>query len=78
MIVEATALVMCWNIFEYGDCFLKQLTDTTMGTSTTMMLAIICFSMHKKHVLLPRYKMHMPLFLRCIDDIFVLVLVDGL
>ena len=32
VIVQAAALIMCWNLFEYGDSFSKQLIDTAMGT----------------------------------------------
>ena len=77
MIVEAARLVMCWNLFEYGDSFFKQLIGTTMGTPTAVLWAIIYFYPHEKHKLIPSFDHKMPLLVRYIDDIFLLVLFGG-
>ena len=53
MIVNAAEIVMHWNIFEYGDCFFKQLIGTAMGTSAAVLWAIIYYFGQKKWILLP-------------------------
>merc|ERR1712086_1230046 len=79
MIVEAAALVMRWNLFECGDCYLKQLAGTAMGTPAAVLWAIIYYYWREKKVLLPRYSHgnKMPLLCRFIDDIFAVVLFGG-
>ena len=77
MILEAAKLVMRWNLFEYGDCYFKQLTGTAMGTPAAVMWAIIYYCWHEKHVIIPKYKSKMPLMCRFIDDIFAIVLIGG-
>ena len=73
VIVEAAALVMRWNLFECGDCHLKQLAGTVMGTPAAVLWAIVYYYWKEKKVLLPRYSSEnkMPLLGRFIDDIFV-------
>ena len=79
MIMEATAPVMRWNLFEYGDYYLKQLAGTAMGTPAALFLAIIHYYQKEKKVLLPRYNHgnEMPLLSRFIDDIVAVVLFGG-
>ena len=77
MIVEAARIVMCWNLFEYGDSFFKQLIGTTMGTPAAVLWAIIYFYPHKKYNLIPSFTLKMQLLVRYIDDIFLLVLYEG-
>jgi len=77
LIVEAASLVMKWNIFEYGDCFILQKRGAAMGT----LWAIIYYWMHEKRVVLPKYESKMPLFYRFIDDVCGIVLLgedDGM
>ena len=62
---------------EFGDCFFRQLTGTAMGTSAAVMWAIIYFYLHEKRPILPRYETMMPMFMRYIDEIFALVLIEG-
>ena len=77
MILNAAELIMRWNIFEYGDCFFKQLIGTAMGTPAAVLWAIIYYWWHEKWVLLPKYGAKMPLLLRYIDDMFAVVLYGG-
>ena len=78
MIVETVALVMGWNLFEYGDCYLKQLSGTTMGTPAAVLWAIVYDYWKEKKVLIPQYSYEkMQLLKRLIDDIFAVVLFGG-
>ena len=77
MIVEAARLVMCWNLFEYGDSFFKQLIGTAMGTPAAVLWAIIYFYPHEKNKLIPSFIQKMPLLVKYIDHIFLLVLFGG-
>ena len=67
MIVEAARLVMRWNIFEYGDCYFKQLIGTAMGTPVAVLWTTTHFYPHEKHKLIPIFAHKMPLLLRYID-----------
>ena len=55
MIVEATTLLMCWNLFEYGDCYVKQLAGTAMCMPIAVLWAIIYHYWNEKKVLIPQY-----------------------
>ena len=69
-VIEATKLVMCNNVFTFGDLHFLQLVGTAMGTSSACMWATIYFSIHKMNTLIPRYQHCLPTFNRFIDDIF--------
>ena len=43
MLVQAATLIMCWNLFEYGDYFLKQLLGTAMGMPVAVRWMTIYF-----------------------------------
>ncbi|KAL7523453.1 hypothetical protein ACHAWF_000527 [Thalassiosira exigua] len=78
MILEAAALVMIWNIFEFGGCYFKQLIGTAMGTAVAVVWAIIYYCWHEKHVLIAkRSNKKMPLLKRFIDHIFAIIQVGG-
>ena len=77
MIFEAARPVMCWNIFQYGNCCFKQLIGAAMGTPAAVLWAIIYFYPHKKYNLIPSFTLKMQLLVRYIDDIFLLVLYEG-
>ena len=77
MILEAAALVMRWNIFEFGDCYFKQLIGTAMGTAAAVLWAIIYYYWHEKHVLIAKWSKKMPLLKRFVDDIFAIIKVGG-
>ena len=77
MIVEATRLVMRWNLFEYGDSFFKQLIVTVMGTPAAVLWVMIYIYPHEKHTLTPAFINKIPLLVRYIDDIFLLILYGG-
>lgn len=63
-------LVMCNNVFTFGDLHFLQLVGTAMGTSSACMWATIYFSIHEMNTLIPRYQHCLPTFNRFIDDIF--------
>ena len=46
-------LVMCNNIFVWGDSYFLQLLGTAMGTSAACMWATIYFSVHEMSSLIP-------------------------
>ena len=48
MIVEAAALVMRWNLSECGNCCLKQLAGTAMGTPAAVLWASIYYYWKEK------------------------------
>ena len=77
LIVEAAALVMRWNIFEYGDCYFQQLRGTAMGTPAAVMWSIIYYWWHEKHTLIPNYGSKLLLLKRFIDDAVCIVKVGG-
>ena len=77
IIIEAARIVMRWNIFEYGDCYFRQLVGTAMGTPAAVMWAIIYYYWHEKHCLLPKYGNKIPFLRRFIDDMKGVVLVGG-
>ena len=75
--VQAASIVMRWNIFEYGDCYFKQLVGTAMGTPVAVIWAMIYFYWHEKHKLIPCYGQKIPIMYRFVDDIFGVALVGG-
>ena len=77
MIVEAASIVMRWNLFEYGDCFFKQLICTAMGTPAAVLWSIIYYYPHEKHKLIPFAGHKMPLLVRFIDDTFLIAKFGG-
>ena len=77
MITRATRIVMCWNLFEYGDCYFRNNIGTAMGTPAAVLWAIIYFHWPETKVLIPKHGENMPLLTRFIDDIFAIVLVGG-
>ena len=62
-------VVMCNNIFEWGDSYFFQLLGTAMGTSAACMWATIVFAVHEMLSLIPKFNNKLLLFLRFIDDI---------
>ena len=77
LIVEAAALVMRWNIFEYGDCYFQQLRGTAMGTPAAVMWSIIYYWWHEKHTLIPKYGNKLLLLKRFVDDTICIVKIGG-
>ena len=67
---DAMKLVMQSNLFEWGDCYFLQLLGTAMGTSAACMRATIYFAVHEIQILIPKYKHHLLVFRRFIDNIF--------
>ena len=65
----AMELVMCNNIFEWGDSYFLQLLGTAMGTSAACMWATIYFAVHEMGFIIPKIGNNLLLFLRFIDYI---------
>ena len=76
LIVEAAALVMRWNIFEYGNCYFQQLRGTVR-----VHLLLLCgpsyYWWHEKHTLIPKYGNKLLLLKRFIDDTICIVKIGG-
>ena len=69
-VLEAMALVMRHNVFEFGDLYFLQLLGTAMGTSAACMWATLYFGIHEVETLLPRHHSNLLLLKRYIDDMF--------
>jgi len=65
----AMELVMCNNIFVWGDSYFLQLLGTAMGTSAACMWATIYFAVHEMGSIIPKFSNKLLLYLRFIDDI---------
>jgi len=77
LVIEAARIVMTWNIFEYRDCYFRQLLGTAMGTPAAVMWSIIYYFWHEKEVLIPKYGNKLRFLKRFIDDLFAVVLIGG-
>ena len=70
LFLEAVSLVTNNNIFEFGDCYFKQLVGEAMGAPHAAVKAIIYYAYHEITVLLKKYKRHLLYYGRFIDDGF--------
>ena len=77
IILKAAEIVMLWNIFEFGDCYFRQLIGTAMGTPAACPWLIIYYFQHESEVLIPKYGQKLPLIARFINDLFGIVLMGG-
>ena len=59
------------NVFEFGNTYWLQKDGTAMGTPCACNYATIVFAYYKRTCILPRFKKNSLLYLRYIDDIFV-------
>ena len=69
-VLEAMALVMRNNLFEWGDLYFLQLVGTAMGTSAAVMWATLYYRYHEVHTILPKQSANLLYFKRFIHDIF--------
>ena len=60
------------NTFMLGDTYWIQLCGTAMGTSCTCIHATLFYAYHEEIVLLHHFHQHIILYVRFIDDIFVI------
>ena len=60
------------NTFMFGDTYWIQLCGTAMGTSCACIYATLFYTYHEKTALLPIFHQHIILYVRFIDDIFVI------
>ena len=68
-LIEALAIIMRNNVFQFGDTFWHQLTGTAMGTPPAPTYANLFFAIHENRVL-PKYPNNILIHKRYIDDIF--------
>ena len=71
LIIELLSLVMTMNIFKFGDTWWKQIIGTAMGTSCACVYATIFFAYYERTSLLPVFEDNLVLYVRYIDDIFL-------
>ena len=55
------ALILCKNIFKWGDVYFLQLLGTAIGPSATCVWATIYFAVHEMGTLIPNVGTHLPL-----------------
>ena len=67
-LVEALILVMQNNRMRFGDIIAQQLAGIAMGMAPAPAIANIYVALYEKDVILPRFKLCLPLYLRFIDD----------
>jgi hypothetical protein len=68
LVLWAMKLIMRYNVFEFGPDTIQQLCGTAMGTPSACMYATIYYAFHEINVLLQKYKEHLLLYKRLIDD----------
>ena len=69
-VIDAMAIVMRNNLFEWGDKHFLQLLGTAMGTSSAIMWANTYYWTHEKSKLIPAYSHCLLLFQRFVDNMF--------
>ena len=68
LVLEAMNIVMRFNVFEFGDTIIRQLTGTAMGTPSACTYATIYYAHHEISTLLRKYERHLIYYKRFIDD----------
>ena len=68
-VIEALRIVMCNNMFQFGDTFWIQLTGTAMGAPPAPTYATLAFGTHEENFL-PDHEAHLVYYGRYIDDVF--------
>ncbi len=68
MVLEATALVMKNNVFQFDDTYWLQLTGTAMGSNLAVAYATIYYAYHEETTILPNLQHCLLLYGRLIDD----------
>ena len=66
-VIEAMTIIMRNNIFEWGDMFFLQLLDTTMGTSSAVIWAMLYYAYHEVHTLILKHGYSL-LYFKCYID----------
>ena len=69
-IIKAMTLIMINNICEWGDMYFAQFLGTMIGTSSTCILAIIYYAVHKNSDLIVTFQNNLLIYKRFIDKIF--------
>ena len=67
-LVEALTLIMKNNRMRFGDIIAQQLTGIAMDMVPAPAIANLYVALFEQDVILPRFKMCLPLYLRFIDD----------
>ena len=73
--LEALSIIMKNNVFQFGDTYWHQLTGTAMGTPPACQYANLFFAIHERRIM-PRFRQHLLIYKRYIDDIFGIWLHD--
>jgi hypothetical protein len=66
-IIAVLELIMCWNIFQLGDTYGKQLSGTTMGTPRACVYPTLYYAIHDLAMLVA-FQNCLALYYRYIDD----------
>ena len=69
LIGELLKLIMHNNVFMFGNSWWHQRIGTAMGTPCACIYATLFFSFYERTVILPKYKKHLLLYQRQIDNI---------
>ena len=69
-VIDAMAIVMRNNLFEWGDKRFLQLLGTAMGTLSAVMWNNAYYGTHEKNKFIPTYSHCLLLFRRFVNDIF--------
>ena len=56
LLIMLAEIVLCYNMFMFGDLYLKQTSGIAMGTIAAVMLANIYVAYNKEIKILPKYK----------------------
>ena len=70
MLLALLKIVMTTNIFQFGNTWWCQLIGTAMGTPCACIYATMFFAWYERQHLLLKYKQHLLLYKRQINDIF--------
>ena len=71
LIIKLLKLIMTLNVFEFGNTYWVQKDGTAVGTPCACNYATIVFAYYERTSIIPHFKQNLLLYLRYIDDIFV-------
>ena len=71
MILEALDLLMCNNLFQFGDTYWSQINGTTMGAPRAPAYITVYFTIHELD-LLSQFSQSLKFYYHYIDDVFAI------
>ena len=71
LLVKLLTLIITKNVFKFGDTSWIQKDGTAIGTPCACNYATIVFAYYERTSILPKFKNHLLIYLRFIDDIFI-------